>query len=102
MVRLNIKNIDSGHSLVILSGELDTAATEQFADDLAPLMEGEGKEITVDLTELEFISSAGMRMLLKLNKNASATGGKVILKGMSDDIKQIFQLTGLDNMFEIV
>ena len=102
MVKLNIKHSDDKHTLVLLSGELDTAATERFANDIAPLMEGEGREITIDFAELEYISSAGMRMLLQLNKDVSALGGKVILQGMSDDIKQIFQLTGLDNVLEIV
>ncbi|MCQ2095610.1 MAG: STAS domain-containing protein [Bacteroidaceae bacterium] len=88
-------------ALVSFSGELDTTAVNDVRTTLEPLMKDPGKEITLDFSQLEYISSAGMRVLLALNKNATATNGKVIIKGMREDIKQLFQLTGFDSIFEM-
>lgn len=100
-MKVNIIKSDSNNITVILDGELNTLAAQQFAKDVEPLMEETGKVITMDFTNLSFISSAGMRTLLLLNKETSAKNGKIIIVGMSEDIKQIFALTGFDQMFEI-
>ncbi len=89
-------------ALVSFAGELDTAAVKNLNTALEPLLADAGKEITLDFNGLEYISSAGMRVLLALNKSAVEKGGKVIIIGMKEDIKQIFQLTGFDNIFEII
>lgn len=100
-MKVNIIKSDSNNITVTLDGELNTLAAQQFAKDVEPLMEETGKVITMDFTNLSFISSAGMRTLLLLNKQTVAKNGKIIIVGMSEDIKQIFALTGFDQMFEI-
>lgn len=100
-MKVNIIKSDSNNITVTLDGELNTLAAQQFAKDVEPLMEEAGKVITMDFTNLSFISSAGMRTLLLLNKQTVAKNGKIIIVGMSEDIKQIFALTGFDQMFEI-
>lgn len=101
MVKLQITENTSDHALVALSGELDTAAVDQFRYDLTPLTEDAGKEIIIDFSQLEYISSAGMRILLSLNKQAVMGGGKVVVTGMSESIRQIFQMTGIDQLLTI-
>lgn len=100
-MKVNIIKSDSNSITVTLDGELNTFAAQQFAKDVEPLMGEAGKEITMDFTNLSFISSAGMRTLLLLNKETVAKHGKIIIVGMSEDIRQIFALTGFDQMFEI-
>ena len=100
-MKVNIIKSDSDNITVTLDGELNTLAAQQFAKDVEPLMEESGKQITMDLTNLSFISSTGMRTLLLLNKETIAKKGKISIIGMSEDIKQIFELTGFDQMFEI-
>lgn len=87
---------------VALQGELDTVAAQQFAKDMEPVMAEESKLILIDFSELDYISSAGMRIILFAQKTVRAKGGNVQIKGMSEDIKQIFQLTGFDQMIEIL
>ena len=101
MVTLKIKENDAQHALVMLNGELDTAAIEKFKEDITPLTTETGKELTLDFTELEYISSAGMRILLVLNKQAQAQNASLTITGMSEDIRQIFQMTGFDQMLDI-
>ena len=101
-MKLNIVKNDDKQIVVALKGELDSNAAPKFATDMEPVMNEAGKEILLDFNELEYISSAGMRTILLVNKTALAKGGKVVIKGMSDDIKQIFHLTGFDALLEIV
>lgn len=100
-MEINIKENSTDKVLVELCGELDTAAVATFVEKMGPVMNDAGKEIILDFSPLEYISSAGMRALLQLNKNAAAKGGSVCIKGMSEDIMQIFQMVGFDKMFTI-
>lgn len=98
---INIKEKSADNVIIELCGELDTAAVEVFKEKIEPVMNDAGKHITVDFNNLEYISSAGMRVLLLLNKNATQNGGSVTIVGMKEDILQIFQMVGFDNMFTI-
>ena len=101
MITLTIKENDSDHAFIKVEGEFDTAASEYFSQGMNPIMEDAGKEIILDFSELSFISSSGLRLLLILNKNVLAQGGKVVINGMNKDIRNIFHLTGFDSMFKI-
>jgi len=58
--------------------------------------------VTIDCTELEYIASSGLRILISILKGAKANGSKVVLKNLNDDIKNVFKLTGFINLFEFV
>ena len=58
--------------------------------------------MTIDCTELEYIASSGLRILISILKGAKANGSKVVLKNLNDDIKNVFKLTGFINLFEFV
>ncbi len=98
---LNI-NTDTTKVTATISGRIDTAASTQFEQDIQPLIKNADKEIHLVCNELEFISSSGLRHLLTLRKATMAKGGKVIISGLSDDIKQVFTITGFNSLFEIV
>lgn len=83
-----------------LKGRLDTAAAAQFSNDIATLSQQADKEITLDCSELEFISSSGLRLFLTLRKATMAKGGNVTVKNVSDEIKQVFAITGFTSLFK--
>lgn len=64
-------------------------------------MDHADKEITLDCTQLDYISSSGLRLFLSLRKEAAAKGGKVIIVNINDEIKKVFMMTGFYNLFEI-
>jgi len=101
-VMINIIENTPERIVIVIRGELDTLAAKSFAAELEPAMSDAGRRIILDFTELEYISSAGMRIILLLQKTASGKGGKVSIKGMSEDIRQIFRMTGFDQMIEIL
>jgi len=88
-----------GNKLILaLSGRLDTATS--------PLLQKElefdaVKEIVLDFTELAYVSSAGLRVLLMGEKAAKAKGGAQTLVGVSAEIMEIFKMTGFADILTI-
>ena len=89
-----------GKYIATLTGEMDTAAALEAEEVLKPLYNSNGKEVIIDCKELEYIASSGLRILLGILKAAKATGSKVILRDVNEDIKTVFRLTGFISIFE--
>lgn len=85
--------------LGILDGRLDTAASIQFSKDIQPLLDKADKHLVLDCDKLSFISSSGLRLLLTIRKATIAKGGDVTIKNVSDDVKQVFTITGFYSLF---
>ena len=96
----SIQEID-GKLVATLSGELDTAAAPETEKALQPLLETQGKDIVIDCTELEYIASSGLRILLGILKKAKEVGSRVVLKNVNDVIKDVLDLTGFISIFEL-
>jgi len=90
-----------GKVIATLEGELDTAAAIEVEKTLQPLYQNDGREIVIECEKLDYIASSGLRILLSILKGAKAGGGKVILRHVNDDIKNVLQLTGLISLFEM-
>ena len=84
-----------------VSGRLDTPSAAKAQQEITPLLENADKLITLDCTNLEYISSSGLRLLLTIRKEAARKGGNVVVEHISDDIKKVFMMTGFVNLFEI-
>ena len=84
-----------------VSGRLDTPAAVKAQQEIAPLLENADKEITLDCTKLDYISSSGLRLFLTIRKEAAAKGGKMIIENINDEIKKVFMMTGFFNLFDI-
>lgn len=98
-MNVKIKEQD-GNMVAFLEGILDTAAAAETEKAMSPLNNVEGKNITLDCTNLEYISSAGLRIFLGILQNAQAKGGHVYIKGINDKVRTIFAITGFSNIFE--
>ncbi len=91
---------EANQYIATISGRLDTAAAPKFQQDIQPLIEHADKNITLDCSSMEFISSSGLRIFLTIRKASMAKGGKVIIKGLSDEVKNVFTITGFNSLFE--
>lgn len=92
--------IEASSVIANIAGRLDTAAAAQFQNDIKPLIDNADKQITLDCSALEFVSSSGLRLFLTLRKATIAKGGKVIITNLSPEIKQVFTITGFTSLFE--
>lgn len=84
-----------------LIGRLDTPAAQECGPALESLSEKADGTLILDCKELSYISSSGLRIFLTLRKAAVAKGGKVIVKSICPDIRNVFVMTGFLNLFEI-
>lgn len=89
-----------GKFFATLDGEMDTAAAVQAEEILKPLYTSKGKDVIIDCKGLEYIASSGLRILLGILKGAKASGSRVVLQGVNEDIKNVFKLTGFIDIFE--
>ena len=85
----------------IFEGRLDTPAAVKAQQEVEPLIENADKTIILDCTNLEYISSSGLRLFLTIRKEAGSKGGKVIIENINEDIRKVFMMTGFFNLFEI-
>jgi len=100
-MEINISKQDGGITLVELKGRLDTPSSQDVSNTLSPVVENAKGTIILDCTDLEYISSSGLRIFLTIRKAAAAQGGKVIVRNISSDIRSVFMMTGFLNLFEI-
>ena len=82
---------------VVLNGRLD-AAQAPAAQTYLDQVQG---PVTLDCSQLEYISSAGLGVLLKTQKRLLAAGGKLRLVGLKPHLRDIFTYSGFDQLFEI-
>lgn len=94
---------EEGQNLIMtFEGRLDTAASAQTEKDMQPLNNCEGKHVTLDCSQLEYISSSGLRLFLGLAKVTKQKGsGQVSITGLSSDIRQVFDEIGFSQLFDI-
>ena len=80
-----------------LSGRLDTTASPALQDALMPKL-GHKKHVVLDFAKLDYISSAGLRVLLLGEKTAKAQEGKQTLTNVSPDVMGVFEMTGFSTI----
>ena len=88
--------------VAFLTGSLDTVAAAETEKAMSPLNEVEGKDIIIDCSALEYISSAGLRIFLGILQNTEEKGGHVYIKGINDSVRTVFTITGFSNIFEFM
>ena len=98
---LNIdKKVENSTVTFALEGRLDTAVAAKVEKEMQPLSDCSGHDIVLDCSKLEYISSSGLRLFLGVLKKAKALGSHVYIKGLSEDIRSVFKMTGFINLFE--
>ena len=99
MVKTTIQEQD-GNVVAILEGSLDTAAAPETEKAMSPLNDVEGKDIVIDCTALEYISSAGLRIFLGILQNVEEKGSQVYISNINDNVRAVFTITGFSNIFK--
>ena len=97
---MTIDKIQDGKSLKVkVSGRLDTTTAPQLEEELNASL-AEVEDLTMDLEELEYISSAGLRVLLSAQKVMNKQGTMTVI-GVNDTIMEIFEVTGFSDILTI-
>ena len=85
--------VEGGVTTIKLAGRLDVnaaAETEKAFEEAAKTT----KDVVLDMSELDYIASIGLRALKRLHADTAANGGTLTLRGVQEDIMEIFEMTG--------
>ena len=94
------KNINGDNVKLTLKGRLDTNTAYDLQNAVSDCIETV-KELVIDVKDLEYMSSAGLRLLLIFHKTIDARGGKFIVKYPNEDIYSILDMTGFTSFLNI-
>lgn len=93
------KTVEDGKLTLAVSGRLDTNTAPELEDETK--LDGVS-EVVFDFAGLEYISSAGLRILLTAKKQMMASGGKMSVVNANDAVRGVFEITGCSEIFGIV
>ena len=92
------KEVNGNSAVISLEGWLDTPAAAEVKEVLDGL-ESDVTELTIDMTKLEYISSAGLRLIVAAHKKMN---GSLTVKNASAEVLSVFKMTGFDKRLTIV
>ncbi len=94
-------NEQEGRLTAAIIGDLDNAASSQAERSLRPLFQRTDCDVVIDCTELNYISSSGLRILLNVYKHTRTNGHTATLKGITDEVAEVIDLSGLLQLFNV-
>jgi anti-sigma B factor antagonist len=98
-MEINVKS--SGQvTLVEMAGDIDSNTAPQAQERILPLVQPAAK-ILLEMSGIDYMSSAGLRMLLSMYRQVSRQNGSIVLVGLAEEIKDTMSVTGFLNFFTI-
>lgn len=95
---MEIKVLEEGKPYAIaLVGRLDTNTSPELEEFVGGLYDKGVADIAVDMAECSFVSSAGLRVIVAMQKHAAA-GGSLVFRNVVPEVMDVFQMTGFDNI----
>ena len=91
----------NGITCLRVEGRLDASAAPTFEKALLSAIKEDSSKLIIDLADLAYISSAGLRALLVGAKEIKAKGGKMILAASNESVKKVFDISGFSSIFEL-
>ena len=94
-------NIESTTSGFRVGGDLDAHSATRLVDVLDPLPEGSA-DINLDMAEVDFIDSSGLRVLIEAHQRAETAGRRLLLVSPSRAVLRVLQISGLEGYLHLV
>ena len=91
----------NGVTIVGLGGNLDSNTSPQAQQALEGVLSGGAKKVAIDFTALDYISSAGLRVLLGTAKKLSGSGGGLRLFGLNETVREVFEISGFATILAV-
>ncbi|HUS24687.1 MAG TPA: STAS domain-containing protein [Candidatus Binatia bacterium] len=95
---------EAGADVAALAGRVDHANAEELRAALAPVLENcraGGPPLVLDLSALEYISSAGLRVLMLAARQAKEQGGHIVVAALQPLVREVFEITRFDAVFPV-
>ena len=88
-----------GITVATVDGEIDGSTAPQVQEQILNVVDS-GDQLVMDMSEVPYMSSAGLRMLLVMYRTLVGQGGKVVLVGLSEDLQDTMEMTGFLEFFD--
>ena len=97
-----IEDKENAISIFKLNGRLDSNTSQGFEKKIFQAITDGSKHMVIDFKDLDYISSAGLRVILKATKALKREDGRIMLCSMQDYVKEVFEIAGFDSFLPIV
>jgi anti-anti-sigma factor len=91
----------NGITCLRIEGSLDASNSSIAKKNIRDIIVAEGANLIINLSELQYISSAGLRVILVVAKDIKNKNGKLVLCSMTHNVKRDFDISGFTSMFDI-
>ena len=99
---MNITAVDkNGVKVVSIEGDLDTSTSPKAQEMLSEFVAKGAAKMVIDLEDMNYISSAGLRVLLVLAKQTAAAGGQLSICGLNEMATEVFDISGFSSILSI-
>jgi len=89
-------------AVVTIKGEVDIYSVDQFRKSIEKSINQKTSKIILDCTDLSYIDSTGMGVLIEMRNKTMEMGQKIVMKNPKPNIKKLLSLTGVDKIIEII
>jgi anti-anti-sigma factor len=90
-----------GFLVLGLEGRLDAVSSKMFEEKVLAVIDGGETRFVIDLSRLDYVSSAGLRVFLAASKRLTPSGGNLVLCSLQEPVKQVFDIVGFYSIFSI-
>ena len=97
---MNVTIERKDHTIATISGRIDTLTSTELEHKVLPLITKGKPTIEFNCENVDYISSSGLRVFILADKASQPNGGTVIISGLNPDLKEVFDITGLTELFE--
>jgi anti-sigma B factor antagonist len=91
----------AGSVILALSGKLDATTAKTLEEKILGVINSGAQRLVLDLSQLEYVSSSGLRVFLLAAKRLQGINGKIVFCGRQDHIRQVFDLAGFSSILSI-
>lgn len=99
---VDVKLVSDGVATLCIHGFLDANTFEDFDRALNRLFEDSIYNVAIDFGDLEYVSSAGAGVLIGASSIARENSGEIVIVGAKGEVKEVFELLGINRLFKIV
>jgi anti-sigma B factor antagonist len=100
-MELQYKELDNNIRFIKLTGRLDIIGTGEIETKFAGYSAGEQIRVIVDLSEVDFLSSIGIRLLMLTAKSVTSRGGKIVILSPIPDVQNVLEIAGIPSIIPI-
>jgi anti-sigma B factor antagonist len=95
------RELENNIRLIKLKGKLDIDGVNKIETQLTDYCSGENTRVMIDLTDVEFLASIGIRLLTLTAKSVASRGGKMVLLNPTPDVQHVLDVTGIPDIIPV-